>query len=169
MSGFWAQRVGASQQQATAPATVAARNQPWWMPGVAPQSTSAPVHEQVVEAARWGQGTVQQPQQQATVAPQQEVSIGALLSQDGYTTEKAKSAQDNEPCPDCGSPNFIRPHTSKNAMKQCFNCGYNERFAHSTAGASGIGQKNVAPPKAARVQALTQNNYNPQSIIGRVG
>jgi hypothetical protein len=114
------------------------------------------------------QVVVPQGAQQASVTPDGEYHIGDLLTQQEYTSSKAQSTRDNELCPDCDSPNYMRSKESPNSMKQCFNCGFNPRFAHSTAGASAIGQKNVAPPRPARVQALTQSNYNPQTIVGRV-
>lgn len=108
-----------------------------------------------------------QPQQQQTVQ-QGEVPIEVLLAQENYTTTKAASARDSERCPDCDSGNYMRSAQAPNSMKQCFDCGYNERFLHTTHGASGIGQKNL-PVKTARVQTLSENNFNPQQVIGRVG
>lgn len=92
----------------------------------------------------------------------------ALLRQDGYTTQRAQSAKDTEVCPDCGSVNYIAPAGHPNAMKQCFNCGFNPRFAHSTAGATGIGQNNL-PTRTARAQTLSQSNWNPQTAIAHIG
>lgn len=154
MSGFWAQRL-APQQPVQAP--VQATSRPWWMPSPQQQTEPAPF--------------TPIPQQQSvaqSVPLDQESSFGDLLHQDGYTTEKAQSMRDTETCPECDSPNYMSPKGIPNAMKQCFNCGFNPRFSHSTAGASGIGQKNVAPPKPARVQMLNESNFNPKHIIGRV-
>lgn len=166
MSDFWAKRLGTQVPPAPpAPAPAPASNRPWWMPAPvqqAPQITPpggplpnpAPVH---------------QAQQEGSVLPSGEAHFGDLIRQDGYTTEKAQSARDGERCPDCGGVNYMRSKESPNSMKQCFECGYNPRFAHSTAGASGIGQQNVAPPVAARVQTMAEGNFNPGVIIGRVG
>lgn len=155
---FWANRLGVQPQQPQAPAHPQPAHQapagPWW---AVPQ----PAQQQSV------QQTVT-PQQQGSVTPAGEAHFGDLLSQDGYHTEKAQSAKDSELCPECDSPNYLAPKGHPNAMKQCFNCGYNPRFAHSTAGASGIGQSNVAAPKPARVQRLNQSNFNPGTIVGRV-
>lgn len=156
---FWAQRLGTQQPAQQAPPPPPAPTQPWWQPRPA---TPPAAPQQPYQQAP------QQPQQQSVPADGK-VPFGDLLQQDGYTTEKAQSARDSEPCPDCGSPNYIAPKGHPNAMKQCFECGYNPRFAHSTAGASGIGQNNVAPPKAARVQTGGESNFNPGTIVGRVG
>ena len=109
------------------------------------------------------------PQQQTPPTQQSvgEVPIEVLLGQQDYTTTKAKSADDGERCPDCRSSNYMRSSTSPNSMKQCFNCGYNERFLHSTHGASGIGQRDL-PVHEARNQVLSESNWNPQTIVGRV-
>jgi Zn ribbon nucleic-acid-binding protein len=104
----------------------------------------------------------------AQVTPQQpdaQSSIGELLRQDGYSSTKAQSSQDGEVCPDCSSQNYLAPPGQPNAMKQCFNCGFNPRFQHSTHGASGIGQKNL-PVHSARAQTLSENNFNPGVIVG---
>ena len=166
VSDFWARRIGAkpSPPAAPAPPQQPASNRPWWMapaPAQAPPAAPQPAEQQQDQNPAPAQD-------QGSVTPGGEAHFGELIRQDHYTTEKAQSARDSEPCPDCGSPNYIRPHTSKNAMKQCFNCGYNERFAHSTAGASGIGQKNL-PTRTARAQTMSESTFNPQHIIGRVG
>lgn len=162
MTNFWAERLGQQTPAAApAPSPAPAGNRPWWMPQTAPP----PVQQTPQQPVQ------QYPQQvqQSTVPPDGEAHFGDLLHQDAYTTDKAQSARDTELCPDCSSPNYIAPKGYPNAMKKCFNCGYNPRFAHSTAGATGIGQKNVAPPRAARAQTLATSNFNPGVIIGRVG
>lgn len=156
MSGFWAQKLGQQAAPAAPPAPVQpASTRPWWMPAQVQQQAPAAPQQVVVQQA---------PQQQQTG----EVPIEILLSQENYTTTKAASARDSERCPDCNSGNYMRSAQSPNSMKQCFDCGYNERFLHTTHGASGIGQKNL-PVKTARVQTLSENNFNPQQVIGRVG
>jgi hypothetical protein len=161
MSNFWQQRF--VQQQPQAPAAPPSPTQPWWMAG----RTPAPNPVQ--------QATTQQAAQEAlnglangSVAPSGESHFGDLLAQDGYHTEKAQSAKDSEPCPDCGSPNYIAPKGHPNAMKQCFECGYNPRFAHSTAGASGIGQQNVADPRPARAQNVATGAPPMGTVIGHI-
>lgn len=133
------------------------------MPGSAPQRISAPNTHQPGHPSV----THQQPPQQGSVAPEEEQHFGDLLTQAEYTTEKAQSAKDTELCPDCGSQNYVAPAGHPNAMKQCFNCGWNPRFQHSTHGASGIGQN--LPTKTARSQTMSENSFNPGMIVGRVG
>ena len=136
-SNFWAQRLG--QQTQTTPvapaAPVAAPSNAgaWWMPQ---QPAPAP------------QQPVQQVTQHPVADPNAQVPIEILLSQEDYTTDKAKSAKMHDKCPDCGSPNFMG---IGRAAKRCAECGYNELFTHSTHGATGIGQKDL-PVYAARVQ-----------------
>lgn len=76
--------------------------------------------------------------------------MSVLLQQDGYTTEKARSAADTERCPDCGSGNYMHIAGQKSRAKRCYDCGYNPMFTHSTHGISIVGQN--LPQKSARVQ-----------------
>jgi hypothetical protein len=126
------------------------------MPNVPAPVAPAPVQQQIPV-----------PQPQGQVAPDQEVDLTSLLHQDGYTSTKAQSAKDTALCPECDSPNYLAAKGHPNAMKQCFNCGYNPRFEQSMAGASGIGQKNL-PVHTARAQTLSENNFNPGTLVGRV-
>lgn len=155
MSNFWANRLGASQQP-SAPAPAPRTDGPWWLPAqpqAAPQPPAQPV---------------QQAPQTPTQHLQQQVSMGDLLQQDAYTTTKAQSARDGEPCPDCGSVNYIAPVGHANAMKQCFECGYNPRFQHSTHGASGIGQAGL-PQYTARAQTQAPPGAAPMgSVIAHI-
>lgn len=162
MSNFWANKLGqqaapTAPAAAPAPAQAPANTGAWWMPQATVQQPVQQPMQQVVQ-----QGNPAQMSSQEVIDANQ-----ALLHQEEYTTDKAKSAKVESTCPDCGSPNFMRPSTSPNAMKQCFNCGYNERFQHSTHGATGIGQSDL-PTKAARVQMLNTNNFNPRTVIGKV-
>lgn len=160
MSNFWSQRLAPAAQPQQAPAAPQpASTAPWWLP-----QTVAPVQPQ--QPAQTVQQTVVPTPQQASVAPDGKAHFGDLLQQDGYTTEKAQSAKDSTTCPDCGSPNYMGVKGSPNAMKQCFECGFNPRFAHSTAGASGIGQQNVAAPRPARVQNVATGAPPMGTVIG---
>lgn len=118
----------------------------------------------------------QAPQQQQVLAPQQQVQpgpdgkvpIGVLLTQENYTTTKAQSARDSELCPDCQSPNYMRSNQSPNSLKQCFDCGFNQRFQHSTHGASGIGQKDL-PQFEARSQGHVPDGAPPMgTVVGHI-
>ena len=97
--------------------------------------------------------------------------IGVLLQQESYTSKKAQSAKDSERCPDCDSVNYMRSPQQPNSMKQCYDCGYNERFLHTTHGASGIGQKDL-PTYNSRVQnrtAAVEAQFGPMgSVVGHV-
>lgn len=154
MSDFWAKKLGVAPAtpQPTAPAQ---NNQPWW----APQTVAQPQQQPATVVG-----------QQALVPPSQangEQHFDALLQQDGYTTTRAMSAKDSERCPDCNSTNYISPQGHPNALKQCFDCGYNARFLHTTHGVSATGQN--IPVHTARGQTLSTNNFNPKGIIAHVG
>lgn len=79
---------------------------------------------------------------------------------------KAMSARSDEMCPECGSGNIFKPHGHPNAMAQCYHCGWNPRFAHSTAGA-GLPSDSSTPTRASR-QVSTGNNFNPQTIVATI-
>lgn len=84
-------------------------------------------------------------------------------------SRKALSARLTDTCPDCGSANFFSPHGMPNAMPQCYECGYNPRFAQMTAG-GGLPSDSNAPSRPARqLNPKGTSNYNPQQIVDRVG
>lgn len=160
MTFSWQQRIAPQQQQPAQQPVVAPSNRPWWQP--------APMVPQVQQPAPQPQQQALQQVQPGSVTPEGQSHIGDLLRQDGYHSEKAQSSKDTEPCPDCGSPNYMRSKESPNSMKQCFECGFNPRFAHSTAGASGIGQQNVAAPRPARVQNVATGAPPMGTVIGHI-
>lgn len=81
---------------------------------------------------------------------------------------KAQSARSTDTCPDCGSGNIFKPVGMQNAMQQCYHCGWNPRFAHSTAGA-GMPSDGGSGPATPSRQVSKGNNFNPQTIVGHVG
>ena len=168
MSDFWSKRLGQQAQQPAAP-VAPAPTRPWWAVQQPPQPVQPYVPQPAQVTGIVPSADPQQLPQPSSVDPNGESSFSDLIHQDGYTTTKAQSARDTELCPESDSPNYMRPKGVPNALKQCFNCGFNARFAHSTAGASGIGQKNVAPPKPARVQQMNVSTFDPTRIVGRVG
>lgn len=106
--------------------------------------------------------------QQPNPQPQQgEQHFGDLIRQDEYTTDKAQSIKDNERCPDCQSPNYVRSSQNPNSMKSCFDCGYNPRFQHSTHGATGIGQQNL-PTRSARSQTMSSTPADFGAVIAHI-
>lgn len=111
----------------------------------------------------WDQSPIPTPQVAHTPGPQQ---VGYPEQPVQPLPTKAKSAFLTETCPDCGSGNYFKPQGVPNAMPVCYACGYNPRFAHSTAGA-GMPSDKSAPVRASR-QVSTANNYNPTTIIGKV-
>lgn len=160
--GFnWAERLGAQTPPAQPPAPVAApSNRPWWQ-----TPTPQPVSPQQVVPTP--QAVPLPTPQQASVAPDGQSDFGTLLRQDGYTTDKAQSTREQEFCPDCGSTNYMSAKGHPNAMKTCFECGFNPRFTQSMAGMSGTGQN--IPVKTARVQQMNTSTFNPQAVIAHIG
>lgn len=106
--------------------------------------------------------------QPAQVSPGQ-YNIVELLGQQEYSTDKAKSSKVNTACPECDSPNYMSPDNIQSPahfMPQCFNCGYNPRFMHSTQGVTTT--QSDAPTRVARGQQGNVNNFNPRTIVDRV-
>lgn len=122
-----------------------------------------------------GQAAASPPQQQTTPAVTQRPWWDAItpttatpeqVQPQPTAPSKAVSARSTQRCPDCGSENYFQPQGMPNAMRQCYECGYNPRFAHSTAGA-GMPTDSAAPAQPAR-QISTSNNYNPGVIVAKV-
>jgi ribosomal protein L37AE/L43A len=79
------------------------------------------------------------------------------------STTKAQSAKQIQTCPECGSNNYM---SVANAAPRCYDCGY----PLSQSG-SKFGSLTGAKVEGNVKQSLgndTQNNYNPQNIIGRI-
>lgn len=142
MSDFWSKALGlqpAAPAPAPAPAAPTQYQRPFW-------DTAAPPAYQAA------------PAQQAPSHPALEEQYQAPL--------KAKSARLTDSCPDCGSGNYFKPEGQPNMMPVCYTCGYNPRFAHSTAGA-GMPSDKSAPVQPSR-QVSTANNFNPQTIVATI-
>jgi len=83
-------------------------------------------------------------------------------NQDQLVT-KAQSARLEDTCPGCYSGNYFAPTGTQ--MKRCYDCGYPILQAGSGAGMpSGAGQ--AATPAR---QVSTANNFNPTTIVDRIG
>jgi ribosomal protein L37E len=76
---------------------------------------------------------------------------------------KAQSASKTEVCPDCGSANYFGFNGSK---PRCYECGYPMEQSGSKYG-SLTGAQVQGDTKASRGNDAT-NNYNPQTIVGRI-
>jgi hypothetical protein len=50
-------------------------------------------------------------------------------------------------------------------MTKCYDCGFNPRFMHSTAG---VGIPGDAGPATPARQVSTANNFNPQGVIAHI-
>lgn len=155
MSDFWSKRLGtppapAPQQPAAAPASTG----PWWQ-GL----TGAPTPQQATQPSA-------DPRTLPPSMQNGEQRFGDLMQQTEYQSTRALSARDSERCPDCNSGNFIAPQGHPNAIKQCFDCGYNPRFMHTTHGVGSTGEN--VPTRTARGQTMSTNNFNPKQIVGRV-
>lgn len=151
---YWANRLNVTPAPPVPPPAPVS-NLPWWTLRAAVPVAPAPAQQPLVA-----------PQTAAPVDENGQVSMGDLLHRDAYTvdTTKVKSARDTETCPECDSNNYMTPSGHPNVAKRCFDCGYNPLFTQSMSGVSGTGQN--IPVKAARVQQLSVNNFNPGTIVG---
>jgi hypothetical protein len=80
---------------------------------------------------------------------------------------KAPSSLSTKSCPECGSGNYTGVPTDSTKMIRCYDCGYNPRFGQQS-GAAGLPAGQSAPASPSR-QVSTTSNYQPTTIIGRVG
>lgn len=80
---------------------------------------------------------------------------------------KAPSSLSTKTCPECGSGNYTGNPGDSTKMIRCYDCGYNPRFGQQS-GAGGLpaGQSAAASPSR---QVSTTSNYQPTTIIGRIG
>lgn len=78
-------------------------------------------------------------------------------------TAKAQSANQTQPCPECGGNNYM---SVQNAAPRCYDCGYPLTQAGSRYG-SLTGAKVEGSAKGA-LGNDTASNWNPQGIIGRI-
>jgi hypothetical protein len=77
--------------------------------------------------------------------------------------ERAMSARQTQSCPECYSGNYM---AVSNAAPRCYDCGYPLQQSGSKYGAL-TGAHVEGDTKGARGNNAI-NNYNPQSIIGRI-
>ena len=78
---------------------------------------------------------------------------------------KAQSANQNATCPDCGSGNYFA--ASAQTSFRCYDCGYPIQQSGGK-----YGTLSTANVVGAAKQALgndATNNYNPTTIIGKIG
>lgn len=146
--GFW-DKVAPGAPVAQPRQEVVPQQVPWYQQGL---PTTPQVPQQTVPQ-------FQQPQDGL------ELIEGEML--DPARFRKAEHRRDGHgDCPSCGSDNYHRPKGMPNAILQCYNCGYNPRFGEQS-GTAGIPDSNTGPAQPAR-QLSTANNFNPQTIVGKV-
>jgi len=122
-------------------------------PAPAVQPQAAP--QQPADSTPWWMAG-QAPQATAQAQP------AAPGQPEDYHPRQARSAALTDLCPECGSVNCFRPMGQPNAMPQCYECGWNPRFGHSTAGAGMPSLKDL-PVHAARQAGTDVNNFNGQT------
>jgi hypothetical protein len=88
----------------------------------------------------------------------------AYLPPDLQERRLPESATSNSRCPGCGSGNY--GSGIPNVRARCYDCGY--PITQTGTGVSGVSTPSEGPVQAAK-QVSTQNNFNPQTIIGKVG
>jgi hypothetical protein len=150
VSNFW-DRLGTAEPASNAPlaAPQPVANGPWWQ---------APQYAAQAPAA-------------GPAAPQGTPNnITEALLATGPVPIKAQSARVTTTCPECGSGNYFRPSGQPNMVESCFECGYNARFSHSTAGAGMPGGESTGPATPSVQVGLgsgKQNNFNPGVFINK--
>jgi hypothetical protein len=96
--------------------------------------------------------------------PPSQQPMAPMPSFQPQTTERAQSSKQTATCPECGSVNYM---AVANAAPRCYDCGY----PISQSG-SRYGTLTGAHVEGSAKQAKgndTQNNWNPQGIVGRIG
>jgi predicted RNA-binding Zn-ribbon protein involved in translation (DUF1610 family) len=114
-----------------------------------------------VAAPNW---TAPSPQQypQVTEGQQQQPP-----PQDQYRTSKTTFDRNSDQCPECGSGNYMKPADPRSSSGyRCYDCGYPVMQTTSNMPSMPTGES--GPVRASR-QVSTSSNYNPQTIVGRVG
>ena len=116
-------------------------------------------------AKQLGAQPAQQPRPANTpMPPSQQPMAQYTPPQPQQPTSKAQSAKQNQACPDCGGNNYMSP--SANIGLRCYDCGYPLQQSGSKFG-SLTGAKVEGSTKQSAGND-TQNNWNPQGIIGRI-
>ena len=81
-------------------------------------------------------------------------------------TRLPASATSPDRCPNCASGNYGRSAMAPEAKARCYDCGY--PITQSGSGSPGIKTPTGGAVTAAR-QLNTGNNFNPQTIVDRIG
>jgi hypothetical protein len=136
-------------------------------------------------------GTPRQPQQQPQQPrlPEQQVPVvqpGMTPQYPGYTPNQGyppvtqqptynpelaghtlpASATDASRCPNCSSGNYGKMPSMPEAKARCYDCGY--PIQQSGSGMPGVRVPTNGNTQAAK-QLSTQNNFNPGTIVDRIG
>jgi hypothetical protein len=119
-------------------------------------------------------GTTAQPQQPATAyvpspTTQQYIQQIPQAPQvpnglEGHRLPASATSADR--CPNCASGNYGKSAAAPEAKARCYDCGY--PITQSGSGSPGIKTPTNGAVVAAR-QLNTQNNFNPQTIVDRIG
>ena len=103
------------------------------------------------------------PQQQPVQMPAQTQTQQPTQQQPSYPQTQKASAPTPR-CPSCSSANYVG---SAETRARCYDCGY--PIQQSGTGTPGIRNPNTASgPVEPAKQINTQNNFNPQTIIGHI-
>lgn len=125
-------------------------NADWWANKLAKQTPQAP--------------QVGRPANMPPMPPSQVPMAPMPTFQQPSPTSKAQSANLYDSCPDCGSSNYFSatPQTSK----RCYDCGYPIQQSGSRFG--GLAGATVEGTAKQATGNSTENNWNPQGIVGKV-
>jgi len=78
-----------------------------------------------------------------------------------------QSATTASRCPGCGSGNYGSSALAPEAKARCYDCGYPIVQSGSGMG-KGVSQQGGGGPATPARQISTANNFNPQTIIGKI-
>jgi hypothetical protein len=82
------------------------------------------------------------------------------------TSSKAQSSRETDRCPECNSENYMRPGSSTNLAKRCYDCGYPLQQSGSGVGSGSVSGSGAATP--ARQLARVKNSTYSGLVIGKV-
>jgi len=107
-------------------------------------------------------GTTPQPQQPNM--PQQQPVYQQPVQQQSYPTSQ-QTVPVTPRCPGCNSGNYGGTAESR---PRCYDCGYPIQQSGSGSGTGIVGQGGNGGPATPSKQLSTDNNFNPQTIIGHI-
>lgn len=129
----------------------------WWADKLANNAPAAPAQRQSAPTS---------PLPNVRYVPEGNVTSTPVTynAQQDQLVTKAQSARQNDNCPGCYSGNYFAPNGT--SLKRCYDCGYPIQQAGTGAGMPG---GSAGGPSTPAKQSSTGNNFNPTTIVDRIG